>query len=75
MLRRIIAVITAVISVLAANTPFAGFIIDDSGIRHRYIIFQDTDSENGIAILKNLYGENNPENEILYAMLINATVN
>ena len=68
MLRRIIAVVTAVASVLFANTPFAKFFVDDSEIQHRYIIFQDTDSEGGIAILKNLYGENNPENEILYAM-------
>lgn len=67
-LKKITAVIMALISVLFSGTPLAGSFRNNSEIQHRYIIIQDTDSENSVALLKELYGENNPENEVLYAM-------
>lgn len=65
--KRIIAVIVAVSSVIFANTPLAN-IFADKDIEHKYIIIQDADYEQTIAMIRELYGENNPENEIMYAM-------
>lgn len=66
--KRIIAVITAILSVLFANTPISKKLVDDKDIEHKYIIIQDADNESTIALIKELYGETNPENEVMYAI-------
>lgn len=66
--KRIIAVITAFLSVLFANTPLSKNFVDNKDIEHKYIIIQDADNEKTIALIKELYGEANPENEVMYAM-------
>lgn len=66
MITRIIAIITALLSVLLVDTPLA--LKTDSAVDHKYIIIQDTDKENMVELIQNLYGKNNPENEIMYAM-------
>lgn len=66
--KRIFAVITAFLSVLLAETPLAGTLVDGSKIEHKYIIIQDADYESTISLIKELYGETNPENEVMYAM-------
>lgn len=67
MLTKLIAVLTAMASVLLANTPFAVKKKDDS-VTHRYIIIQDTDQDVFCRMLQEIYGKNNPENEVMYAM-------
>lgn len=66
--KRIIAVITAFLSVLFANTPVSRNFVDNKDIEHKYIIIQDADNESTIALIKELYGEANPENEVMYAI-------
>ena len=66
--KRIIAVITAILSVIFANTPISKKLVDNKDIEHKYIIIQDADNESTIALIKELYGETNPENEVMYAI-------
>lgn len=66
-IKRIIAVIVALSSVVFANTPLSG-IFADKEIEHKYIIVQGADNEATISLIRSLYGENNPENEVMYAM-------
>lgn len=68
MFKRIIALFSAFLSVLFANTPFARNFVDDSEIPHKYIIIQDAVIDKSAEMLINLYGKNNPDNEIMYAM-------
>lgn len=64
---KIISVVTAVLSVLLSCTPFSAFFRDKT-TEHRYIIIQDAVDADTISYMKNTFGENNPENEVLYAM-------
>ncbi len=68
LIKRIIAIITAFLSVLFANTPITELFVESKGTEHRYIIIQDADNENTIALIKELYGETNPDNEVMYAI-------
>lgn len=68
MRKRWTAFCLAILSVLFANTPLARFTRSEANPPHRYIIIQDADNEKTIALMKTLYGENDPDNEVLYAM-------
>ncbi|MBP9988514.1 MAG: hypothetical protein KBT46_03360, partial [Ruminococcus sp.] len=66
--KRIVAVFMAFLSVLFANTPITKKFVDDKNIEHRYIIIQGADNEYTISLIKELYGETSPENEVMYAL-------
>lgn len=67
-LKRVIAVITAVFSVLLAGTPLPVRIAGSSDVEHKYVIIQDADNEETVSLITELYGRNDPENEIMYAI-------
>lgn len=64
---RIIALITAVLSVLLSCTPFSS-VFNKVDVQHRYIvIMHNTADENTLKFMKETYGETDPKSEIMYA--------
>ena len=64
---KIIALITAVLTVWLSCTPFS-LLFKKTDVPHRYIvIMHNTADENAFAFMKDTYGEIDPNNEIMYA--------